>query len=154
MQRLDLIRYNNQIHRILAFADSRALLINCTKPTMPKWVQSELILNCERCKEEDLFVANINADWDSLSAEKKKIAHKRYTMIAPALVFLTDDHMRARSIGQAAQQHGVTPQTIRKYLCLFLVYQRIEVLVQSEAKTDKPLSDDEKNFRWATIFIN
>ena len=149
MQKLDLIRYNNQIHRILAFADNRTLLINCEKRTMPYWVQSDLIINCGCCAEEDLLTTNIHTDFDSLSAEKRKLAHRRYTMIASALTFLTDDHMRARSIEQAAQQYGVTPQTIRKYLCLFLVYQRIEALVQRETKTDKPLSNDEKNFRWA-----
>ena len=149
MQKLGLIRYNKQIHRILAFADNRTLLINCEKGTMPQWVQSDFIANCTYCTEEDLVATTAHMDFDSLPAEKKKLAHKRYTMIAPALAFLSDDYMRARSIEQAAQQHSVTPQTIRKYLCLFLVYQRIEALVQSNTEKDKPLSKDEKNFRWA-----
>ena len=140
MQKLGLIRYNNQIHRILAFADNRTLLINCEKRTMPQWVQSDFIANCTYCTEEDLVATTAHMDFDSLPTEKKKLAHKRYTMIAPALAFLADDYMRARSIEQAAQQHGVTPQTIRKYLCLFLVYSDTISVLQRIAYKISPRS--------------
>lgn len=43
MQKHGLIRFNGQIHRILALADQRTLLMNCTKLAMPVWVDSSLI---------------------------------------------------------------------------------------------------------------
>ena len=39
-------------------------------------------------------------------------------------------------------------QTIRKYLCLYLVYQNIAALAPAP-KVEKELSQDEKNMRWA-----
>ena len=45
----------------------------------------------------------------------------------------------------SAQQ---SKQTIRKYLCLYLVYQNIAALAPAP-KVEKELSQDEKNMRWA-----
>ena len=42
----------------------------------------------------------------------------------------------------------VSKQTIRHYLCLYLVYQDISVLAPKQKK-EKELSKDEKNMRWA-----
>ena len=149
MQNRELILYHNQIHRILALADHKALLINCKKLTMPKLINAELLNDCDSCTEEDLLKAANLPVMDSLSPEKKSLVHKRYTMIAPALIVVADEYMRARAIEQAAQQYGLSHQTIRKYLCLYLAYQRLEALVQGETNFTKPLSADEKNFRWA-----
>ena len=84
MQNRELILYHNQIHRILALADHKALLINCIKLTMPKWVNADLLNDCDSCTEEDLLKAANLPVMDSLSPEKKSLVHKRYTMIAPA----------------------------------------------------------------------
>lgn len=149
MQKLGLIRFDGQIHRILSVGDQKTLLMNCNDLSMPKWVDSSSILNCEHCTEEELLVNTEITDYDSLSAEKKKLAHKRYTMVAPILAFVADEYMRTRTIYQVAESCGVTRQTIRRYLYLFLAYQRLEALVQAEKSSGKVLSADEKNFRWA-----
>ena len=149
MQNRELILYHNQIHRILALADHKALLINCIKLTMPKWINADLLNDCDSCTEEDLLKAANLPVMDSLSPEKKSLVHKRYTMIAPALIVVADEYMRTRAIEQAVQQYSLSHQTIRKYLCLYLAYQRLEALVQGETNFTKPLSADEKNFRWA-----
>ena len=149
MQKLGLIRFNGQIHRILAFGDQKTLLMNCVNLSMPKWMDSSSLSNCAHCTEEELLATAEITDFDSLSAEKKKLAHKRYTMIASVLAFVADEYMRTNAITQAAAEYGVTKQTIRRYLYLFLAYQRLEALVQAEKSTGKALSLDEKNFRWA-----
>ena len=149
MQKLGLIRFNSQIHRILAVRDKKTLLMNCCNLSMPMWVESSSLLNCAHCTEEELLARIKIADYNSLSAEKKKLAHKRYTMVAPVLAFVADEYMRTKTITQVAEDYGVTRQTIRKYLYLFLAYQRIEALVQAEKSSNRVLSADEKNFRWA-----
>lgn len=149
MQKLGLIRLNGQIHRILAFADQKTLLMNCVNLSMPKWVDSSSLSDCVPCTEEELLETAEITDYDSLSAEKKKLAHKRYTMVAPVLAFVADEYMRTKTIAQVAEDCDVTRQTIRRYLYLFLAYQRLEALVQAKKTIGKALSLDEKNFRWA-----
>lgn len=98
MQNRELILYHNQIHRILALADHKALLINCIKLTMPKWVNADLLNDCDSCMEEDLLNAANLPVMDSLSPEKKSLVHKRYTMIAPALIVVADEYIPIRQI--------------------------------------------------------
>ena len=59
-----------------------------------------------------------------------------------------DDYMRSHIISRISEDKEVSKQTLRKYLCLYLVYQSIGSLAPKEYKV-KPLTQDEKNFRWA-----
>ena len=52
-------------------------------------------------------------------------------------------------IDEVSKEYSVSKQTVRKYLCLYLAYQSISALSSYKESPDKPLSDDEKNFRWA-----
>ena len=51
-------------------------------------------------------------------------------------------------IKNISEEMYVSKQTIRHYLCLYLVYQDISVLAPKQKK-EKELSKDEKNMRWA-----
>lgn len=148
MKTLDLFIYNGQIHRILSLLEEKALVINCGKQNMPIWIELSLLNGCCESSEEELIsTANI-VDYDSLSSQKKKLAHNRYTLIAPILPIVADKYMRSRLIAKIADTQGVSKQTVRRYLCIYLSYQNISALVSCEKDSDK-LSDDEKNFRWA-----
>ena len=48
--------------------------------------------------------------------------YERYTMITPILPFIADDKMRSKLICSIAEDHHVSKQTIRNYLCLYLSY--------------------------------
>ena len=48
-----------------------------------------------------------------------------------------------------AEIKGVSKQTIRNYLWLYLVYQDIAALAPKQKCEDRPLTQDEKNMRWA-----
>ena len=148
MKKNDLILYNEQIHRLLEFKNSQVLLINCVKKTMPFFVEQSLIQHCPSCAEEELkFLLKI-PDFDTLSQHKKKIAQEKFTLIAPVLPLIANEHMRSQMIDYIYKEKNISKQTIRKYLCLYLVSQNISSLTYNE-KATKPLSQNEKNFRWA-----
>ena len=70
-------------------------------------------------------------------------------MIAPILFFIADDGMRSRPICSVAREHGVSKQTVRSYLCLYLSYMDVAALAPRRRKDDRVLTQDEKNIRWA-----
>lgn len=87
---------------------------------------------------------------EDLKPKQRCVAHERFTVIAGILPFLDDDGMRATVIRKVAGMHGISVQTVRKYLCQYLVYQSISALIPKErAVPERGLTKDEKNFRWA-----
>ena len=144
MQKFDLILFNCQVHRVLSIKDDFVLLINCESIKMPISIKSELLSNSS-------IVDNLSKEWPditTLPALKQKLAHQRYTLISPILAFVDDEYMRSKLITQVSETNNISKQTIRKYLCMYLVYQNISCLVPCEDKTIV-LNKDEKNFRWA-----
>lgn len=148
MKKNDLILYDEQIHRLLEFKNNQVLLINCVKKTMPFFIEQSLIKNCPSCTEEELNLLLKIPNFDTLSQHKKKIAQEKFTLIAPILPLIANEHMRSQMIDYIYKERNISKQTIRKYLCLYLVSQSISSLTYSE-KSTKPLSQNEKNFRWA-----
>ncbi len=55
--------------------------------------------------------------------------------------------MRSRLISSVAAEHGVSKQTMRSYLCLYLTY--MAVLAPKKRLADTNLTQDERNIRWA-----
>ena len=145
MQKYDLIVFNDQPHRILSLKDDCAIIINCDSLKMPYKIKNELLVNCLKVDKLSKEFPEIT----SLSAQKQKVAHQRYTIIAPILPFVDDDYMRSKLISQVSITTNFSKQTIRKYLCRYLAYQNISCLVPCEKDKNKELSLDEKNFRWA-----
>ena len=115
------------------------------------WVDAAELESYSECTSGELSEVTgvITADVDTLDADQRKIMYERYTMIAPVLSFLTDDRMRSRLIGSAAEEHGVSKQTIRGYLCLYLAYMDVATLAPKRRENDRQLTQDEKNIRWA-----
>ena len=126
----ELIIYNGDIHRVLRKDEERSLLINCITRTMPFYISTANISDCPICEEKELLLKTkiIVTDIDSLSAESKKTAHQRYTMISPVLFFLGNEGARSYMIDEVSKEYSVSKQTVRKYLCLYLAYQNISVL--------------------------
>lgn len=147
----ELIIYHDEIHRILIRGDEKSLLINCITRTMPFYILTTNIADCPVCEEKELLLKTkiTLTDMDSLSAESKKTAHQRYTMISPVLFIINNEGMRSYMIDEVSREYSISKQTVRKYLCLYLAYQNMSVLSSYKESPDKPLSDDEKNFRWA-----
>ena len=152
MKKHDLLRSGDSIIRILDMQDDRILVIDCLKQTMPVWLESEWLESYVGCTGGELFgVSSVDVigDTDALDTDQRKIMHERYTMIAPILPFISDNKMRSRLICSIAEDHQVSKQTIRNYLCLYLSYLDMAVLAPKKRKEDRELTQDEKHMRWA-----
>lgn len=143
MQKNELIRVNNRDFRILHVEDERCLVIDCQKKTMPYWMKKEEMESaeppqspqyCPECRE--------------LNPKEIKVARERFTMIADILPVVANVAMRAEAINRAVSDYGVSQQTVRKYLCEYLVNQDISCLAPKSVQK-KELTKDEKNMRWA-----
>ena len=144
-----LLRHDDRIIRVLA-VDANVLAIDCLKRTMPQWVSAEELRDLEPCDEATLPSPEAPiCDMEALTPEQRKLMHERYTLIAPVLPFIHKEAQRSAMITQVADLNNVSKQTVRKYLCLYLTYQRMEVLAPPQQQKQRELTPDEKNFRWA-----
>lgn len=141
-----LLKNDNQIIRVLQTRDDRALVIDCVKRTMPVWITLSEISNYVDCTEEELYMKTNVEIHRKLNGDENKIAREKFTIIAGILPFVGDDKKRNFMITQMSEKKS--KQTIRRYLCLYLVYQDISVLAPLPKK-DRELSKDEKNMRWS-----
>lgn len=148
MQENDLLRNETSIYRVLQVQNNTALVIDCVKRTMPKWCDCT---GYTPCSEDDLIaITNISPlPPEELDANSWRYAYAHYNMIAGVLPFVGNDTERCNMIGKAAELFHVSKQTIRNNLCLYLVYQNISVLAPKRCSYKRPLTDDEKNIRWA-----
>lgn len=151
MQKNDLLKKNDTIIRVLQIKGDSALIIDCMKRTMPKWVSISLLSGYLNCTEAELLndTDMLLFDLDMLDAESRKVVHEHYTLIAGILPFVGNKKMRNNLIDYLSVQKGVCKRTIGNYLCLYLAYQDISALAPKQKAEDKPLTKDEKNMRWA-----
>lgn len=151
LKKNQLLQQNNKMVRVLDFKSDKVFIIDCIKKNMPKWVDisflNEYIISCDN----DLYTTtNISLiDFANLNSESKKIAHERFTLIAPLLTFASDNHKRAELLNDIANIKSISKQTIRHYFCLYLVYQNMSILAPKQNVKDRILSQDKKNMRWA-----
>ena len=121
--------------------------------------ESELLRVYSQCSGKELSVCTDNellkatgftsVDIDALDADQRKVMHERYTMIAPIVSFISDDKMHSKLICSIAEEHNVSKQIVRNYLCLYLSYLDVTVLAPKKQKNDRELTQYEKNIRWA-----
>lgn len=148
-QKNQLLRHDDRIIRVLA-VDTDVLTIDCLKRTMPQWMPAEELPDWEPCDESALPSPEAPiCNLEDLTAEQRKIMHERYSLIAAVAPFIDNSTKRSAMIAQMAELNGVSKQTIRKYLCLYLAYQRMEVLAPPAQQKERELTGTERNFRWA-----
>ena len=141
-----LIKNETQILRVLMQRDEKSLVIDCIKRTMPQWVLADSLASYEGCSDAELYERTSMPLDRLLSEEEKRIAQERFTLIAGVLPYIGDEDKRSKMIDFLSEQQS--KQTIRKYLCQYLVYQNVAALAPAP-KVEKELSQDEKNMRWA-----
>lgn len=140
-----LLKNENQIIRVLKSQGDKALVIDCIKRTMPHWVDSDFLSNLVDCGEDEMYERTDYPFGRELTPNEQRIAQERFTMISGVLPFIGNEQKRSQMIDFLAEHQS--KQTIRKYLCLYLVYQDIDALAPPP-RTEKELSQDEKNMRW------
>ena len=142
MKKNELYQKEDRIIRVLKVNDDKAFIIDCMKQTMPEYMRLQEL-------EEYVLVTdckyNAEVDLETLPAEIKRVAYERYTLIAGILPHIEDKSMRTYQIEAMAVDSGMSKQTIRKYLCKYLVYQNVAALAPKPKEKQKELSQDEKN---------
>lgn len=149
MKKNDLLKYNDKLVRVLDIQDDKYLIIDCIKRTMPVWVDS--FKNYEPSNEEELYeITEIKPSDknENLSVDNKYI-QEHYSLIAGILPYIGNEKERSKMIRSIAEYRNVSKQTIRYNLCLYLVYQNISILARKNSNTEKQLTEDEENMRWA-----
>lgn len=142
-----LLKNDRTIIRVLKSKDDTYLVIDCIKRTMPKWIPNSSLSEFIECSEADLYnIVDFNLNRE-LNPNEQRIAHERYTMIAPVLPFIGNIQKRSQMIDLLSEHQS--KQTIRKYLCLYLAYQTMNALAPIPKTTERELTADEKIFRWA-----
>ena len=137
----DAIRKGEVVFRVLAIKDDYCFCINCNTDFMPAWMPMSAL---------NEFAPDTAPMIDmSMTAKQKQVAHERYTMIAPMLAFLTDDKERNRLMNRIVTEQDISKQTLRRYLCRYLVYQDIAALAPVVREAKQELTQDQKNMRWA-----
>lgn len=149
MKKNSLIKSGEQIFRVLELNSDNAFVIDCVKKTMPKWVTKEFLSLYEDCTESELIQETraVIPDMDMLDADSRRFIREHFTLIAPILSFVSDEKQRAYIINQIYMEKHVSKQTIRNYLCLYLIYQTEAIFCPKQTE-EKELTEDEKKMRW------
>jgi len=137
----DVLRKGEVALRILVIKDNLCFCINCNAESMPAWMSANSL--------EDYTPDTAPMIDTNMTARQKQVAHERFSMIAPMLAFLTDDKERNRIMNRLSEKHDISKQTLRRYLCRYLVYQDIAALAPAVRESKQELSQDQKNMRWA-----
>lgn len=141
-----------QLFRVLAIEKEKVLVIDCIKKTMPVWVEIEKLDDFVEEQEAQGDNHSEAANFDILEdygPDVRKIIYQRYNIISAILPFVADEAMRSELITKMAEEHGISKQSVRKYLCEYLASQDIKSLAPQERNTDRALTQDEKNMRKA-----
>ena len=138
-----------QIVRVLELKNEKVFVIDCVKRAMPYWVIADSLSGYEEYTESEMIqrTGAVIPDIEKLDAESRRFIREHFTMIAPILPFVSDVKKRAYIINRISIEKNVSKQTIRNYLCLYLVYQN-EAVFCPKQKEEKELTEDEKNMRW------
>ena len=144
MRKNDIVKTETGLFRVLAIDEDQVLAIDCEKKTMPQFFPVSFFEKGEILKE----ISSPFSSWEELSPNERKIVQKKYTMIAAAVAVISDKKKRNSMINYASQQFKVSKQTLRSFLCSYLVYQDMAVLAPKK-KEEKTLTKDQKVMRWA-----
>ena len=139
------------IYRLLSERDEKVQVIDCIKCTMPVWLARDKLSDWNQIGEQTLcerLCINIVSE-NGLSKDALSIAHKRYSLIAPVVAVVADKTKRNEMINYVVRNSDLSKQTIRSYLCRYLIFQTVTVLAPVEAVRNSKLTKEQKLMRWA-----
>lgn len=138
------------IYRVLEVQQEQVFIIDCLKKTMPKWANKVILKGFQPCSEDELLekTSTVICDIELLDMESKRFIHEHFSLVAGVLPFVSDEEKRCYTISQIAEERNVSKQTIRNYLCQYLIYQDMSVFAPKKRNKERVLTQDEKNIRW------
>ncbi len=147
----DLFYKGDCIYRVLTIEDDRIQIIDCVKRNMPYWVGEDFLSDYLQIEEEELRVrVGVNlVSYDSLSQQQKQIIHSKYGSISFIIPTVGNDYERNQAIALCAERFHLSKNTIKSRLCDYLAFQDICIFLPNSKCKEKPLTADEKNYRWA-----
>ena len=148
MMKNDILQSGEKLIRVLALSESKAFVIDCKKQTMPYWTEKESLSEFKSISEAEMqeILGCRFPDADELCGDEKRQMREAYSIIASVVPFADDETERKEMIKRASEKHGITAQTVRKYLCKYLVFQDMRCFLRRKSK--RAMTDDEKNFRY------
>ncbi len=151
MEKNSIWKKDDRFIRVLEVEEERILVIDCVNLTMPVWIEKKKMEGFDSAllKEVSHITGIFPVDIKELDRESLCMAQKRFTMIAGVLPFAGEERKRSQVIAEMAELYHVSRQTVRKYLCLYLVYQDSTVFAVRKKDREKKLTEDEKNMRWS-----
>ena len=94
------------------------------------WIHESELEGYTECTECELLEnSGINLDKGELNLVQQKYVNEKFNIIADILPYISDSKMKNAQIKGSAQANGITPQTVRKYLCAYLAYQNKAILL-------------------------
>ena len=151
MKKNHLLIKNDKVLRIIQIQESRFLVIDCVRFTMPVWVKAIDIADYAEYAEE-LYYQDMNFEVledEHIPIRDKSTMYQRYSMVIAILPFIADEKMRAVAIAKVAEQYGISKQSVRGYLCKYLSYNHVQSLLPQRKSNERELTQDEKNIRWS-----
>lgn len=151
MLKNDLLKNDGEIIRIITIKNNQALVIDCIKRNMPYWINIELLESYIPCNDQELLIISHKTLYniDELDARSQSIIYFRYGIIEPLIYEIDNKKKRNILIKNISIQNNISGQTLRKYLCDYLAFQDKTILAPKKNISNKTLSKDEKNMRWA-----
>lgn len=121
--------------RVVSISENDVMVIDCIKKSMPKW--------CGKDELEGYEVEQENEADIELSPPALKKAYDRYNMISSILPYIGNIQVRTQLIHMTAEQHDISEQTVRKYICDYLAANDVAALAP-RSRTERALSKDEE----------
>ena len=107
--------------RVLQEKDREVIVIDCIKRTMPQWMPVSVLQNGTQVTEEEMWEMTAVKLPGNLTQKCKKVMRQRFTMITAILPFIGEKRQRSLLIAKTARNYGVSENTIKNYLCRYLV---------------------------------
>lgn len=151
MRTNDLFIKDDFIYRVLSVEADRIQIIDCIKRNMPHWTSVSFLSDAKQITEEELRArARVSlSSYGSLSQQQKQIVHSKYGSISFIVPFVGNDYDRNQAIALCSEKFHLSKNTIKSRLCDYLAFQDLCIFLPDSRVTEKPLTADEKNFRWA-----
>ena len=137
MKKNDIVETPSGTFRILSLEKEKVLAINCEKKTMPQFFPLSFFENGNILEG----LPSAFPSFDELTPINRTIAQKRYTMIAAAVAVVHDQQRRSLMINLSSKQFKISKQTLRSYLCAYLIHQDLAVLAPKRKK-EKEMTKD------------
>lgn len=151
MQKNSLLDTGDSVLRVLEINGSSIFVIDCMERKMPRWIDAEVVEDLQEISEEELLKRTemTLTDVRNLDGSSQRFIQEHYTLISPLLPVVTDKQKRNQVMNTIVADSGMSKQTLRNYLCLYLVYQDKAAFAPKYSMQEQNLTPDEKNMRWA-----